>query len=89
MLETVQADWEQINDNLGAIGVMGLEGDTKHTWDPKDKTQVEEARKLFALLRSNKYRAFRIKGRNEPGEQLDEFDPKAKRILFLPPFRGG
>lgn len=88
-LETMQVSWEEIPEELGAFGVGGVEGDTKHTWDPKKPKEVEEAQKLFDLLKGNGYRAYFIKGRSTPGEPMTEFDPKAKRVLFMPAFQGG
>ena len=46
-LETVLKDFEDLEDDTGAIGVMGEEGDTKHVWKPQSPKEVAEARLLF------------------------------------------
>ena len=48
----------------------------------------EEAAKRF--LKKKGYRGFRVTGKNgEKGEQMDEFDPAAGRMIMIPPLQGG
>jgi hypothetical protein len=91
-LETVDSDFENISEELGAASIMGSNGDTKIIWDPKKESDVKSAEAIFKDMRAKNYLAFRVKGRkSEQGEQLNEFDPKAGRMLliFVPPFQGG
>lgn len=88
-LPTQEIDFEDVSEDLGAIGVMGQNGDTKHLWNPKKPVEVEEARKLYETLTKNGYRAFRLKLGSMKGEQMTSFDEKAKRMVFVPAFAGG
>lgn len=74
----------------GSMAVMGKEGDTKHFWDKKNPADVALARRTFNRFRQMGYAAFRLKdGTENKGEQLDEFDPDAERIIFMPQMKGG
>lgn len=75
-------------DGRGEMSVMGKEGDTKFTWNAKDPTEVEAARATWDLYKKKGFAAFRMK-RSTKGDQMDEFDPEAGRILFVPPMQGG
>jgi len=71
--------------------VMGKEGDTKSIWDKNNPDEVEAARKQFDfLVREKKYMAFHVEGeKGDKGKQMKEFDPKAERVIFVPPMAGG
>lgn len=88
-LPTVLSDFEDLDDEVGAYGVMGKEGDTKHMWNPKKPEEVKEARLLYETLTKAGYRAFQLQLGGRRGTQLKEFDEKAKKVLFVPPFAGG
>lgn len=75
-------------DGRSEMSVMGKEGDTKFTWNPKDETEVEAAKATWDLYKSKGFAAFRMK-RSNKGDQMHDFDPKAGRILFIPPMQGG
>lgn len=78
------------NTNTGEMAVMGQDGDTKIIWDKTKPDEVENARESFNRLRSKKYIAFRVEGKNgDKGEQITEFDPNAERIILSPPLVGG
>lgn len=87
-LETRLIDFDDLEEDLCAIGVMGTAGDTKHIWNPKEEKEVKEAELLYNTLTKSGYRAFRMV-KHGRGDQMDAFDPKAKRVLFVPPFQGG
>lgn len=74
----------------GEMSVMGVEGDTKLMWSRDNPDEVENARRTFNDLKAKGYAVFltRIK-RDEPGQQVDKFDPSAERYIFVPPMRGG
>lgn len=75
-------------DGRGEMSVMGKEGDTKFTWNAKDPKEVEAAKATWDLYKGKGFAAFRMK-RSSKGDQMHEFDPKAGRILFVPPMQGG
>lgn len=74
----------------GEMAVMDQTGDTKVIWSRDNADEVEMARKQFAEFRKKKFVAFRVRGKDgEKGEQIDEFDANAERIIFVPPMVGG
>jgi len=73
-----------------ALAVMGLDGDTKITWDPRIAAEVESAKRQFDYLTGEKrYAAFRMEPDGERGEMIKEFDPEAERIVLAPQMQGG
>lgn len=74
---------------MGEMRVMGLQGDTKLSWDSKNKDEVKAARKLYKKLAEAGYKAFSVGGDYKPGNMLDDFDPDIEKIVFVPPMRGG
>jgi hypothetical protein len=88
-LETMEVDLDEIPEDLSAIGVMNGRGHTSHVWKKSDEKQVEEARQLFTTLTAAGYRAFHMKKSGKQGDLMKDFDPEAKRMLFMPPFAGG
>ena len=103
-LETLEADFDQLPDDLCAIGTMDKSGDTKHVWKSGNPKGVEEARMLFNTLTKAGYRAFRMSKNGRAGKQMKDFDDEAegavfkapasnseeaKRILMVPAFQGG
>lgn len=70
--------------------VMDGSGDTKSIWDPTNKDEVEAAKAQYDSLTKKGYRAFQVTGKGgEKGEQMDEWDPKAGRMIMVPPMAGG
>jgi hypothetical protein len=89
-LPTTDKPFAEIQAGLGALSIMGREGDTKYIWDKTKPVEVEAARALFATLTKQNYLAFRATGsKGEAGEQIREFDPDVERIIFTPQLRGG
>ena len=76
---------------LSVMEIMGKEGDTKAIWDKNNPDEVEAIRKQFDyLVREKKYVAFHVTDKDgNKGEQMRTFDPKAERIIFVPPMVGG
>jgi hypothetical protein len=82
--------FEEIPAGMSAISVMGEPGDTKHIWDKRKDDEVEAARSLFKSLTKKGYRAFRVTGKDgEKGEQMNEFDADAERMILVPQMAGG
>src|ERR671918_76381 len=85
------ATFGELPEGRHAIAIIGQSGDTKVTWDPARPAEVEAARRQFDELTGGKhrYRAFRITDGDGRGEQMEQFDPNARRILLVPPMQGG
>ena len=68
--------------------VMDRTGDTRHTFDPGDRTAVEEAKKRFMELTDA---GFTAAVRTGLGEQriIRSFDPCVEETLFHPRLVGG
>lgn len=72
-----------------SMAIMGKEGDTKIMWSADRPEEVENARNSFNALREKRYLAFRVNEKGDKGEQMKEFDPKAEKIILVPPMAGG
>ena len=73
----------------GEISVMGREGDSKHFWNKDVPIEAKIAGKVFKQYAKKGYRAFSMTEKGDQGEIMDEFDPAAGVILFVPPMAGG
>ena len=73
---------------MGELRKLDQNGDTKHEWDPSKPAEVEVARDLFTLYKSQGFAAARMEN-DVAGEILREFDPTAGAILFIPQMQGG
>jgi DNA polymerase IIIc chi subunit len=74
----------------GEIAVMDATGDTKVIWSRDNADEVEVAREQFKQFKAKGFTAFKVRGKDgERGDQIDEFDPNAERIIFVPAMRGG
>lgn len=74
---------------MGTMSIMDSTGDTKLVWDPKEKTEVETARKAFQALLDKGFVAFRVAKEGGKGEKIKEFDPLAGSIIMVPKLVGG
>jgi hypothetical protein len=95
-LAFMDGPFEDVPAGKHAFAVMGERGDTKHIWDKRKEVEVEAARVLFKKLTKPVrdggagYRAFHVTGKDgEKGDQMDEFDPNAERMIFVPAMAGG
>lgn len=89
-LPTLDKPFSEVPLGLGALSIMGRDGDTKHIWDKTKPVEVEAARDMFKRLTEANYLAFRVTGsKGERGEQIREFDPNIERIIFTPQLQGG
>ena len=74
----------------GEMCIMDRTGDSKHIWDPDNQDEVAAMRDLFNSYRKKGFLAYKVTGKNGiKGEQINEFDPEAGRIIFSPPLVGG
>ena len=76
---------------MGQMQTMDRTGDSPIQWDPKNRDEVEAARKHFDhLVKDRKYLAFRINPLDgSKGEQVKSFDPSYERLVMTPPMVGG
>ena len=75
--------------NMGTMHVLDRKGDTKVIWDPKNEDEVEAAEAQFDTLIDRGFLAFSVKKDGKKGKQIDEFDPKAGKIIMVPKIAGG
>lgn len=68
---------------------MDSTGDTKYEFDPDNEAELEMARATFNRMKKKGFAAFKLRKWKDRGERLDKFDPKVRRILFVPPMSGG
>ncbi len=75
---------------MGLLRVMGVEGDTRISWDPEDKDQLKKAKARFEeLVKGKRWLAWRLDTSGKKGEQIKEFDPHAGAIIVAAPMQGG
>lgn len=74
---------------MSEMAIMGRQGDTKMTWTPDNKPEVDAARKTFDDLRGKGYLAFSVEADGGKGKQIFSFEPHAAKIILSPPMRGG
>ncbi len=85
---------EEVREGHCVFEIMGRNGDTKHTWDPNDPEQVEQAKDLFDYLKDKGLSIFKMKKLGGRGELMTEFNPSVgrmigARVLAVPPLAGG
>lgn len=76
---------------MSTLSILGIRGDEKLTWDPRDDLQVRKAHNKFEELLSLGYLAFVSEdiGGTKRGRQISEFEPDAERLIMVPPMQGG
>lgn len=80
----------RMEQRTGEMRGMDETGDWKHEWDPDDKKEVDQMRKTFDHnVKDKNFKAFILDEKGKRGEQIFTFDPKAKRIVLVPPMAGG
>lgn len=70
------------------LAVLNSAGDTKTLWDPSVQSEVDVARAQFNALRDKGFSIFRVNG-DRRGERMDQFDPKAGKLIAVPRVVGG
>lgn len=70
--------------------VLGRRGDTALSWDINNDKEVDAAREMFdKRVKEDHWSAFKETIKYEKGERIEKFDPKAERIILVPPIAGG
>jgi hypothetical protein len=74
---------------MGELAVMNGSGDTKVFWSAENADEVESARRTFRDLRAKGHVAYKLLGDGSKGEQINEFDEDAEKIILAPQMKGG
>lgn len=74
-----------------AMGMMTGQGDIRKIWNAANPDEVEDAKRSFDhLVKEKKYMAFKVDpDNNEKGDRIYSFDPKAGKVILVPPVAGG
>jgi hypothetical protein len=80
---------EEIPPHRGILTELNHTGDSLHTWDKNNPTEVEAARTVFDTMVSKGLQAFATTRSGEKGAVIRTFDPEAQRITFAPALQGG
>lgn len=82
--------FKDVPEGKSAMAIMGLKGDIKTVWDPRNADEVAAAKAQFDRLKAQRFRAYRVTGKDGArGEPMDTFDPEAARMIMVPPMQGG
>lgn len=73
---------------MGTMNVLSREGDTTHTWNRSNESEVAAAREAFVRFKDRGFAAFRT-DRYGSSARIQEFQPDAEKIIFVPPIAGG
>ena len=73
---------------MSEMSILNRDGDTKHKWDKRNPESVSAAQAVFASYTKQGFRAARMQNGTQ-GEFINEFDPEAEFILFVPVICGG
>ncbi len=74
---------------MGEIRELCSKGDSRQTWDPKNKDEVELAREHFNALIEKGFTAFSVTKEGEKHKRITKFNPKAGKIIMVPRMAGG
>ena len=70
--------------------VLGSHGHMTYQWNKDNDAEVKAARDVFdKYVKKEGWSAFRETIKYEKGVRIEEFDPKAERIILVPPITGG
>ena len=74
----------------GTMKIMDPTGHTTVRWDPDVAAEVAGAKSQFDAMTAKGYRAFAIRGEDQPGRPMRNFDAEAgEMILMVAPLQGG
>ena len=75
------------------LEILDVTGHTTKKWDTANKAEMEIVQRLFSDLTSKGYKAFSVDkgGGNTATESKPKktFDPKAEKMLLVPPIQAG
>lgn len=81
----------EVPEGQGVMCVLGARGDTKITWNKKNKEEVANAKRTFNnLVGKKKFAAFAMgKLGRKKGKKITKFDPNIQKLIIIPPMAGG
>jgi hypothetical protein len=68
---------------------MDSNGDSRHEFDPVDRSSLTTAEARFQELTGKGFRAVALGKNGAPGELIRKFDPRVEQTLFVPQLQGG
>jgi hypothetical protein len=74
---------------MGVLRILGPQGDTTLTWDPKAPEEVEEVRRRFEEIVREGYLVFELDPETRQAERVHRFDPEQKELRAIRPLAGG
>jgi hypothetical protein len=80
----------ELLEDVGELCILDESGDSRMQWNRNDPQQVAEARARFNELKAKHYLTYRVDpASGVRGEIIDQFDPKAGRIILHQQHVGG
>jgi hypothetical protein len=80
---------EPAEELASVLKVLDETGDTRITWNPRVRAEVDAARAHFNAMKEKRYLAYRVGDDDGRGEVIREFDPEAREIIMHPQMQGG
>ena len=76
---------------MGELCNLCDKGDLKINWDKDNLDEIDSAEKIFKdLVKDKGYLAFKTtKAGRKSSKRIYDFDPKAEKIIVIPPVKGG
>jgi hypothetical protein len=74
---------------VGALRILGPDGDSTYTWDPAVDADVDEVRRRFDEIIDQGYLVFELDPGTREGRQVRTFDPRAVQLRAFRPMVGG
>lgn len=69
--------------------IMDSSGDSRHEFDLGNPGSIAEAEQRFRSLTAKGYRAVAFAADEERGTVINDFDPEARKTVFIPRLVGG
>ena len=76
-----------LNPNI--LSIIDHSGDTEYSWNINNEDEIKIAKKTFKKFKAKRYIAYKTNKLGRKGEIINEFDPKAGKIIMVPPVVGG
>lgn len=75
---------------MGTMSAINRTGDARISWEPDNPQEVDVARAAFDSFVKKGCAMFRVRGDDwRKSDKIAAFDPKAERIIAVPPIQGG
>lgn len=74
---------------VGELAVLDNTGDTKTIWDADNEDEVDIAREAFNKLKKKGYAIFKVDRDGNKGVKMNDFDPRAGKLIAVPAIVAG